>query len=129
MRIDVDVVRRRHGDDDLELARQVGFAVDRLDDLLLATGDALAIEPDLAIGRRARQQMVGQGTGERERSGVGALLIGVRLHSTLRSTSPHAARVVSSTSSISRIVDLRFDLMMPCNWKVCRVVRRIVPLP
>ena len=50
VREDVDVVRRRHRDHDLELARQVGLAVDRLDLLLLAAGDLLAVEPDLAIG-------------------------------------------------------------------------------
>ncbi len=48
---------------------------------------------------------------------------------TLRLTSPQAAMVVSSASSISRMVALRFDLMMPCSWKVCRVVSRMVRLP
>ena len=51
----VDVVRRRHRHHDLEFARQIGLAVDRLDHLVLAAGDAFAVEPDLAIGRRARQ--------------------------------------------------------------------------
>ena len=48
---------------------------------------------------------------------------------TLRLTSPHAAMVVSSALSIWRIVALRFDLMTPCSWIVCRVVMRIVWLP
>ena len=49
----VDVVRRRHRDRDLELPRQVGLAVDRLDRFRLAARDLLAVEPDLAIGAGA----------------------------------------------------------------------------
>ena len=61
----VDVVRRRHRHHDLEFPRQIGLAVDRLDHLLLAAGNALAVQPDLAIGRRARQQMIRDRTRER----------------------------------------------------------------
>ncbi len=56
---DVDVVVRRHRDHGLELPRQVRAAVDRLDHLLLAADDLLAVEPDLAIGLRLRQEMIG----------------------------------------------------------------------
>ena len=59
VREDIDVVRGRHRHHDLEFARQVGLAVDRLHHLVLAARDALAVEPDLAIGRRMRQQVVG----------------------------------------------------------------------
>src|SRR3974390_2981762 len=55
----VDVVRRRHRHHDLKLTRQVGLAVDRFGNFLLTSGDALAFEPDLAIGRGAWQEMVG----------------------------------------------------------------------
>ena len=56
----VHVVVRRHRDDDLELARQIVLAVDRL--LLGATvsaiDDLLAVEPDLVIGAGPRQQVI-----------------------------------------------------------------------
>src|SRR5205807_6205928 len=52
----VDVVRRRHGDHDLEFSRLVGRAVDRLDDgVVLAAGVLLAVEPNLATGPRVWQ--------------------------------------------------------------------------
>ena len=75
VREDVDVVRRRHRDHDLEFARQVGLAVDRLHHLLLAARDALAVEPDLAIGRRVRQQMIGDRARQRERFRMRARLL------------------------------------------------------
>ncbi len=52
----------------------------------------------------------------------------VEVASTLRLTSPQAARVSRSAASIAFIVVLRFDLMTPWNWKVWRVVSRSVPL-
>ena len=70
----VDVVRRRHRDHDLEFPRQIGLAVDRLDDLILAAGDLLAVEPDLAIGRRLRRQMVGDRARQIERRRMRARL-------------------------------------------------------
>ena len=39
----VDVVRWRHRHRNLELSRQIGPAVDRLDNLVLASGDTLAV--------------------------------------------------------------------------------------
>ena len=48
---------------------------------------------------------------------------------TLRLTSPQAAIVVSNAASIAWIDAFKFDLITPCNWKVCRVVSRSVPLP
>ena len=68
---DVDVVRRRHRHDDLEFARQISPAVDRLDDLVLAAGDLFAVEPDFAIGRRPRRQAVGNGARQRQGAGMG----------------------------------------------------------
>ncbi len=50
----VDRIVLRHGEPDLELARQIGGAVERV---LLDTGNLLAIEPDLVIGARRRQQV------------------------------------------------------------------------
>ena len=52
----VDVVVRRQRDRDLELARHVGAAVDRLV-FRLATGDLLAVDPDLVPGAAFRQQV------------------------------------------------------------------------
>ena len=75
VREDVDVVRRRHRHHDLEFARQIGLAVDRLDHLPLAARDALAVEPDLAIGRRVRQQMVGDRARQCERCRMRARLL------------------------------------------------------
>jgi hypothetical protein len=68
----IDVVRWRDRDRDLEFARQVGLAVDRLDHVSLAAGDAFAVEPNLAVGRRARRQMIGDGASEIRRGGVRA---------------------------------------------------------
>ena len=48
---------------------------------------------------------------------------------TLRLTSPQAAIVSSIASFIAWIAGRRLLLMMPWNWMVWRVVRRIVPLP
>ena len=59
---DIDIVRGRHRDGDLELARQIGLAVDRLD-LLLAAGDFLVIEPDFVIGAGLRREVVGDVAG------------------------------------------------------------------
>ena len=57
VRIDVDVVAGRHGDDDFEFPRQVGRAVDRL--LLdFAAADELVTDPQLVIGAAAREEMV-----------------------------------------------------------------------
>jgi len=56
----------------LELSRQIGPAVDRFDNLLLAAGDALAIEPDLTIGAGVRRQMIGDCARQFESRGVGA---------------------------------------------------------
>ena len=50
------------------------------------------------------------------------------LHITLRFTSPHAAIVSINESLISRMVVLRFFLMMPCNWNAWRVVSLSAPL-
>ena len=53
---------------------------------------------------------------------------GFGLHITLRFTSPHAAIVSINESLISRMVFLRFFLMMPCNWNAWRVVSLSTPL-
>ncbi len=58
VRVDVDVVRRRHGDDGLELTREVVDAVDRLLVLLgrsTLVDHLLTVEPDLVIGAGLRQ--------------------------------------------------------------------------
>src|SRR5260370_35627516 len=57
---------------DLEFARQIGLTIDRFDNFFLAAGDTLAVEPDLAIGRRARRQMVGECACQLDRFGVRA---------------------------------------------------------
>ena len=64
---------RRHGDDDLEFARQVVGAVDRL---LFRLGrpalvdHLLAVEPDLVIGAGLRQQVLADVDGEIVGGGV-----------------------------------------------------------
>ncbi|GJD69836.1 hypothetical protein MMMDOFMJ_2774 [Methylobacterium gnaphalii] len=73
VREDVDLVGRRHRDDDLELTRQVGLAVDRLE-LLLSADDLLAVEPDLAPGIGLWQKGVGDGLAELVGRLVGANL-------------------------------------------------------
>src|SRR5580704_11131255 len=75
----VDVVRWRHNDADLELPRQVSLAVDRLFHRLLAADNALAIEPDLAIGGGTRQQMIGDGASQVECSRVHTRWAGIRV--------------------------------------------------
>ena len=68
----VDIVRRRHRDHDLEFARQISLAIDRLDNLPLAARDPLAIEPDFPVGGGVRQQVVGYGARQLNRGGVRA---------------------------------------------------------
>ena len=77
MREDIDVVDRRHRHHDLELARQIGLAIDRLHYLILAADDTFAVEPDLAIGRRARRQVRGDGARKVDCRGMRARLIRV----------------------------------------------------
>ncbi len=55
----IHVVHRRNGEADLELARQVAVAVDRLG-FLAAAGDLLFVQPDLVIGAGVGQQVLGQ---------------------------------------------------------------------
>ena len=59
---DVDIVVRRHGEGDLELAWQIGLAVQRLA-LGFAAGNALLVEPDLVVGAAVRLQVFGQARG------------------------------------------------------------------
>ena len=66
----IDVVRRRHCNHGLEFPGQIGLAVDRLDHLLLAADNALAVEPDFAICGRAWRQMVRDCARELERGAV-----------------------------------------------------------
>src|SRR6185437_10193430 len=61
MRKNIDVIRWRHRHYDLEFAWQISLAIDRLHYFLLAASDALAVKPDFTIGRRVRQQVVGDG--------------------------------------------------------------------
>src|SRR5690606_9812531 len=53
--VDVDIVARRYGDGNLELAWQVALAVERL---ALPAGDLVAIEPDFVIGAGGRQEVI-----------------------------------------------------------------------
>ena len=59
----IDIVVRRQGDGDLELARQIGAAEDRLI-LDHTAGDLFFIQPDLVPGAGARQEMNGDFAGE-----------------------------------------------------------------
>ncbi len=53
LRVDVDVVGRRHREADLELARQVGRTIERL----VVGSSRLLVVPDLGIGGGARAQV------------------------------------------------------------------------
>ena len=58
---DIDIVRRRNGNNRLELARQVNGAVNRLIFFfrrLRLVLDQLTVEPDFMIGAGVRQQML-----------------------------------------------------------------------
>ena len=106
--MDVGAVVVGQGEGRLELAREVGLAVDRLD-RVVAGGrdqdragrgqrvvDLLAVEPDVPVARRPRGAVRGQAVGvglqlrrgRRRGSGAGQ-------QRTFRSTSPQAARVES----------------------------------
>src|SRR5262245_1040598 len=75
----VDVIGRWQRDDGLELPRHIGLAVDRLDDFLLAASNAFAIEPDFAVGRRARLEMLGDLTRKLDRDGMSVRLVWIRI--------------------------------------------------
>ena len=80
---DIDVIRRWYGNSDLELrqasasllidneiksmnlARQVELAVERLMVLQCFTGNKLLVEPDLVVGRSAREQVLARRLCER----------------------------------------------------------------
>jgi len=66
----VHIVGRRQREADLELARQVALAVDRLD-FLAGTGHLLLVQPDLVIGAGVGQQVFGGGRGIGVQRGVG----------------------------------------------------------
>ena len=72
----VDVVDRRHHQRGLELARQVGRAVDRLG--LGRAGQAFAVEEDLVVRARRRQQVLRQPHRPGLRLRVGARLGRIR---------------------------------------------------
>ncbi len=113
VREDVDVVERRHGDRGLELARQVGGAVDRLG--LGRARDLLAVEPDLVIGARPRQQVLRELRGPVVNLGVSARdSTGFALAITLRLTSPQAAIVSISAALIAAIV--AFSSVLTTPW-------------
>jgi hypothetical protein len=81
MGVDVDVVRRRHSDDSLELAREVVDAVDRLLVLLgrsALVDHLLTVEPDLVIGAGFRQKMLADLDREIVRGGMRLRQVGVR---------------------------------------------------
>ncbi|MCW0450427.1 hypothetical protein NB706_003261 [Xanthomonas sacchari] len=65
----VHVVDRGQRETDLELARQVGVAVDRLV-LLAAAGDLLLVQPDLVVGAGVGQQVFGHARGVGVERGV-----------------------------------------------------------
>src|ERR1700688_3551274 len=127
MGVDVDVVRGRHRDRDLEFPRQIGPAVDRLARFFLAAGGALAVGPDLAVGAGG---VAGWGMARAVWSAPACARDwnGFGLHITLRLTSPQAAMVVSSAPSMAASADFRFDLITPWSCTDCRVVSRTVPL-
>ena len=77
MREHVDIVGGRHRHHDLEFARQVGLAVDRLHHVVLTAGDALAVEPDFAVGRCLRRQVIRDLARQFQRGRMGRALLGV----------------------------------------------------
>ena len=55
LRVDVDIVARRHGEAGFEFAREISFAVDGF--FLLVVGDFFAVQPDLMVRAGARGEM------------------------------------------------------------------------
>ena len=76
--INVDVVGWRHSHRDLELTRQVGFAVDRLE-ILFGRFDLFAVEPDLVISTGLWREMRRNILGDLQRLRVNLGEIGIRV--------------------------------------------------
>ena len=81
VRVNVDIVRRRHSDGDFEFAGQVGLAVDGLD-FLLGGFDFFAIQPDFVISAGARSEVIGDVLCCLQRGGmdVGEMRVGIAHH-------------------------------------------------
>ena len=135
---DVRAVVTREGDGSLELAREVGFTVDRLFlagerlwlvELLPDLAAILAAQPDLVVSWRARAEMLGDLAAYAWICSRTGSPKGAGQHITLRSTSPQAANVLTSAWFRARIVSVRSPLITPCNWIPWRVVRRKSPCP
>jgi hypothetical protein len=119
---DIDIVRRRDRDGNLELSRQIGLAIDRLHDLGLAAGDPGAIEPNLAIRAGARRQVIGQRTGQFQRGGMRARLIGIDVARDI-AVDVTAGRDGIEQSAVDRAergFQIRFDDTMKLHGLPCR---------
>jgi len=77
----------------------------------------------------ARQQVIRHLPGDAQDFLAQSAASGAGHEITLRTTSPQAPSVVTSTSFTERIVAVRSPLSTPWNWFPWRVVTRSVPLP
>ena len=101
VRVDIDIVRWRHRDGDLEFPRQVGLAVDRLE-ILLARFHFFTIQPNLVVGAGGGCEVVGNllGNFQNLRVHPGEIGVGVAHHV--------AVHVSASRDGIHRrLIDLR----------------------
>ena len=95
----VHVVHRRDGEADLELARQVGAAVDGFV-LAAAAGHALFVQPDFVVGAGVGQQVFGQ---------RGGLRVNQRVRPRLQRIGRHRHVAVDVAAGGQRVHQLRVD--------------------
>jgi hypothetical protein len=119
----VDVVQRRDREADLELARQVGLAVDRLD-FLAAAADAFLVQPDLVVGAGVRQQVLRHRRGlcEHLRCSLRMQRIGRHQHVAVDVAAGRQRVDQRGVDRLHRALSSR--LTTPWNWKAWRVVMR-----
>ena len=96
--VDVDAVVAGEGEPDLELAGQVGLAVERLDLGHLGGDRLVAVDPQLVVGGALRLEAGRQRPGGGEDAAWSRSASGAGQHTTLRTTSPQAASVVTRRS-------------------------------
>ena len=129
--VDVDAVVARPGQPDLELPGQVGLAVERLAPRRRpgsARDGLLAVDPDLVVraGSGAGSGRPGAGRGPGAPS-AGCRPRGAGQATTLRTTSPHAASVVTRCWSRVRISGRRLALADEVELDAPREVSRTAP--
>ncbi len=127
LREHVHVIGRRYRKSDLELARQIGRSVERLNFVA-----ARRSSPRPARFRSRRASPAGDARTNawpiRRQTHAPQTRRDLPSTTTLRLTSPHAASVSASARLIAAMPGLSSRLMTPCHWNVWRDVMRNVPL-